>query len=242
MNGVHRQLLVAAAIFSVMSGYAHAGPFTQNWTVYPGEVIGPATGSPTTGACVLKEGSTFKAWYDSDDPSTDDNVMYKTSADGRAWGAAQQVYTSPGNQATPEVAINGGTYYMWVDGDFATSANGTTWQKQGEVTLFDRHYTVLPTAGGFEASYEPQGEEGYHYATSADGRTWHDHGLVLPNGAPRSTFDFMLSSLDVIKVGSTYHMWYAAYHGLLGGGAHSAYATSTDGISWTKHGLVSGFD
>jgi hypothetical protein len=75
-------------------------------------------------------------------------------------------------------------------------------------------------------------------AMTRDWRTFKDLGRVLPRGG-HGTFDARIASFaDVLKDGSTYHMVYegagtsSAYPGDV------AYATSSDGIRWTKHGII----
>jgi predicted GH43/DUF377 family glycosyl hydrolase len=70
------------------------------------------------------------------------------------------------------------------------------------------------------------------YATSTDGINWTKYtgNPVLDVGAD-STWDSDVVRLNTVtKVGSTYQMWY------VGNGHHRiGYATSTDGITWTKY-------
>lgn len=73
------------------------------------------------------------------------------------------------------------------------------------------------------------------YATSPDGFTWtrRGSGPVLQAGAAGSWEANSVGSPTVIKDGSIYKMWYtgldAALYGRIG------YATSSDGITWTKY-------
>jgi len=75
------------------------------------------------------------------------------------------------------------------------------------------------------------------YATSTDGVTWNKWPTpVLLRGAP-GEWDFgSLQPGAVIWDGALFHMWYGA--GAAPGGAgtwHTGYATSPDGVTWTKH-------
>ena len=75
------------------------------------------------------------------------------------------------------------------------------------------------------------------YATSTDGVTWNKWPTpVLLRGAP-GEWDFgSLQPGAVIWDGALFHMWYGA--GAVPGGAgtwHTGYATSPDGVTWTKH-------
>jgi len=69
------------------------------------------------------------------------------------------------------------------------------------------------------------------YATSSDGLNWTKHpSAVMDIGPPGSFDDVSATEFSVLKDGSIYKMWYTGNDdGPIG------YATSSDGISWTKH-------
>ncbi len=72
------------------------------------------------------------------------------------------------------------------------------------------------------------------YATSIDGRNWtkqNSGNPVLNWGSSGSWDDNGLYSVSVIKDGTTYKMWYTGHDGSYAIG----YATSSDGIVWTKY-------
>jgi predicted GH43/DUF377 family glycosyl hydrolase len=72
------------------------------------------------------------------------------------------------------------------------------------------------------------------YATSMDGRNWtkqNNGNPVLFGGASGAWDDSGLYSLCVIKDGTTYKMWYSGNHNSV----QIGYATSSDGITWTKY-------
>ncbi len=73
-----------------------------------------------------------------------------------------------------------------------------------------------------------------YYANSTDAVHWITYGLVLDVGAPGSWEDKDVSTPVVLKDGTTYRMWYT---GVTESGPWSSlgYATSYDGIYWTKH-------
>jgi len=72
------------------------------------------------------------------------------------------------------------------------------------------------------------------YATSTDGINWTKHGMVLDVGpnAWESKGAYSPSVLYDSNAGK-YKMWYTGYDGSKN---RIGYATSTDGINWTKHG------
>ncbi len=73
-----------------------------------------------------------------------------------------------------------------------------------------------------------------YYATSYDGISWNTHGVVLQKGAYGS-WETRVGSPSVILDGTTYKMWYEGYNPVEQCG-RIGYATSYDGISWTKYG------
>ena len=80
------------------------------------------------------------------------------------------------------------------------------------------------------------------YATSSNGRTWTKYGAnpVLTKGAPGDWDDEGVGSCCVIKENDTsYKMWYTGTPDSSFGAIPAiGYATSSDGITWTKQGKV----
>jgi len=71
------------------------------------------------------------------------------------------------------------------------------------------------------------------YATSTNGITWTKYaGNPVVTGTAGS-WDASLGIAGVVFDGTTYHMWYGGFGGGLNGAI--GYATSTDGITWTKY-------
>ena len=72
------------------------------------------------------------------------------------------------------------------------------------------------------------------YATSTDGVSWTKHASnpVIDVGPPGSWDDETVTPGAVIFDGSSYKMWYWGYDGT---SLRTGYATSGDGIDWTKH-------
>jgi len=83
--------------------------------------------------------------------------------------------------------------------------------------------------------YDIYGNMRIGYATSPDGLTWTKHPAnpVLDAGAPGAWDEKLWEAPFVIRESSTsYKMWYG---GLGPAGYGIGYATSSDGITWTKH-------
>jgi hypothetical protein len=99
--------------------------------------------------------------------------------------------------------------------------------------------------GGDERALEAGRVEQVHFrigqATSADGLAWTrrpggaEGGAALGLGAAGAIDGVSAAHPSVVKVGTTYHLWYEAYDGRTWRIAH---ARSTDGASWTKDGAA----
>ena len=61
------------------------------------------------------------------------------------------------------------------------------------------------------------------------------YGVVVPLGSDGSSENADVFYPSVILDGNTYKMWYGGFDG---SHARIHYATSTDGITWDKHGVV----
>jgi len=114
----------------------------------PGDLDAKGVGQPY----VIKEGSTYRMWYEGFDGSVW-RIFYATSTDGVVW-IKQGVALSPGNAGSldeaglrkPVVVSRNGQYELWYTGQTtasplyhvlrATSSDGLTWTKvPGEVEL-----------------------------------------------------------------------------------------------------------
>ena len=156
----------------------------------------------------------------------------------------------------PSVILDAATYKMWYAGSsaadttrkigYATSPDGITWTRQGSSPIFTPgptgawdakigFPTVIKDGSTYKMWYtglnaSDAGQVGY--ATSPDGMIWTRYGAnpVLSYGTNGSWDAVYVGAPNVVKVGSQYHMW---YRGGVNGGI--GYATSPDGITWTKY-------
>jgi hypothetical protein len=146
----------------------------------------------------------------------------------------------------------------------ATSANGTSWARanggdpvldaSSDDTAFDARGVAGPdvvydpgdASAPFKMWYSGIGDVfgAIGYATSTDGLTWtryDDAGTpaaddpVLDHGEAGSPDSFAAADPSVLKDGETWKMWYT---GDDSNKKRIAYATSPDGIAWTKGGKV----
>jgi predicted GH43/DUF377 family glycosyl hydrolase len=154
---------------------------------------------------------------------------------------------------TPE---NGGPSALFL----ATSSNGTTWARANS-----SNPVLQPTAGSFDEDgvygadvvYDPADAlapfrmwysgradvfGGIGLATSTDGVTWTKYAgggpfpvPVLGHGPAGSADSFSAADPSVLKDGSTWKMWYT---GDDSSKKRIAYATSADGVTWSKGGKV----
>lgn len=164
---------------------------------------------------------------------------------------------------SPVVIHENGTYKMWYSGAtglgqvykiyYATSPDGNTWTKWGLVLdvglpgeLDDQkvsfHY-VMKEGNTYKMWYSgadnPISSGGVYrifYATSSDGITWSRQGLVLDVGSPGSSDERLSWSPFVLNESGVYKMWYAGRDAANADRVH--YATSMDGMNWTKQGVV----
>ena len=110
-------------------------------------------------------------------------------------------------------------------------------------SLYARMPFVLREADGtYKMWYS--GQDGYRnrmlYATSFDGIDWTKRGVVIDVLTPPYYWDSVAGQC-VLKLGSTYHMWFSA--GYWSGGpftywAQIYHATSSDGATWSTTGVA----
>jgi predicted GH43/DUF377 family glycosyl hydrolase len=97
--------------------------------------------------------------------------------------------------------------------------------------------SVIQEPGGYKmwyVGYDTEFVGRIGYATSSDGVTWarNPANPVLSPGAAGAWDGGSLGGLCVLRDGSTYKMWYA---GISAGALRIGYATSPDGVTWTKY-------
>jgi predicted GH43/DUF377 family glycosyl hydrolase len=83
--------------------------------------------------------------------------------------------------------------------------------------------------------YDFYGTSQIGYATSPDGTSWtrYADAPVLPVGEPGEWDDSSMELATILKIGNEYRMWYSGSSESSPG--QIGYATSSDGIVWTKH-------
>jgi len=226
--------------------------------------VGPAGSWDETAVItpsVVVNGTTFKMWYTGYDGSHH-RIGYATSTDGINWTKADDVNPvldlgvadswDDESVASPCVLYDGNIYKMWYGGNgligYATSPDGITWTKHdgpvleiGSEGSWDDYLTIIPKVVFLEnrhmmffSGYD--GEHGFSIgcARSPDGIVWtkeEDFNPILE--ASYSWEDNQLYTGDVLMVNNMFEMWYAAGSG--GYNLRTGYATSSDGLNWSKN-------
>lgn len=170
----------------------------------------------------------------------------------------------PGNNTSSDIFANrivkyGSEYRMFffpVDDYFnrlATSSDGIQWNEANFGSIISSEQT-----GRFYNFYLTELKEGntykvwssassdleislgsLYYSTSQDGMTYIGHGMVLDKGGPTSFDSRGIADPWILNAEGKYHLYYSATCDQSSWDAFTiAYATSTDGEYWTKHGVV----
>ena len=265
-DGIYRMWYTGNSSFHYRIHYA-TSPDGVNWTKH-GVIVDLGADGDTDNdiwsLSVLKDSDgTYKMWYTGNN-SFHYRIHYATSEDGVNWTKYGVVLDLGTNRDTNDYGVcdpfvfkdSNGIYRMWyVSFDssywkiyYATSDNGINWTKYGVIldlgadgnTDNDVFYpSVLKDSDGtYKMWYS--GYDGTHwriyYATSPDGINWTKHGVVVDLGADEDTDDNGIYHPSVFKDSNgTYKMWYDSSDGFH---RRIHYATSPDGVNWTKHGIV----
>lgn len=149
---------------------------------------------------------------------------------------------------SPSVLEINGEYQMWYVNEWdiwhAASSDGYNWTASGSNPVFGDGRglalgTVRYTGTSYQMWYSWGGATGQiGYASSADGTTWVDQGLLI---GPSESYDAYAAEIPFVMYDDTaslYKMWYTAGASITEG-RRIAYATSPNpDEGWTKHGLV----
>ena len=175
---------------------------------------------------VIKEDTTYKMWYTAGginypaDTLLRSRICYATSVDGINW------IKYSGNPVL-DVSYTGG------------------WDSNGVETVSILIDSLAPPTEKYKMWYAGQYFNSYRYdigyAYSADGINWIKHtNPVLQVGISSEWDNGFLEGPSVIKEAGIYKMWYCGYDAVVDGNgtdgrANLGYATSPDGINWTKY-------
>jgi predicted GH43/DUF377 family glycosyl hydrolase len=156
----------------------------------------------------------------------------------------------------PEVVVEDNLFKMWYSGrgpdliyhiGYAMSMDGITWEKyaqnpvlsDSEVSTFDDWGAFQPCILKIDDVYHmwytgmSNGITVMHYATSLDGLTWecYEGNPILGLGDFDEFDSEKCERPQVLFIDNKFHMWYHAYDGIR---QTIGYATSPDGINWSK--------
>lgn len=204
-------------IWSIVSPLALA---QISWTEHPDSPVfglGPSGSwddATVFDASVIRDGDTLKMWYTGNDVPQNSAINFKIgyawSLDGLSWVRLDGPVIAGRPGFWDSYGVAGPSVIL--DGD----------------TLRMWYVSTLPSQPG----------KGLGYATSVDGITWtRRDSPILETGPPNEWDGSYLVSGDVIKKGGMFELWFS---GALGSYPFSAitqigYATSSDGINWTKY-------
>ncbi len=213
---------------------------------------------------VVKINNSFRMWYGGSDGSQD-RIGHAISYDGVNWTkrAVNPVMDvgEPGSWDDnhvnmPSIHFDGSTYKMWYGGydgtnyqiGYATSNDAENWVKESNNPVLslglsgewdDYHVSDMDVLfNGTEYKMWYSGHDGTNYkigyATSNDGINWVKHGgnPILSLGSSGSWEDEGVSSPSIFYDGFSYKMWYTGFDGA---NRRIGYATSSNGINWTKY-------
>jgi predicted GH43/DUF377 family glycosyl hydrolase len=213
---------------------------------------------------IIKDGNLYKMWYTGYN-NTGSRIGYATSLDGVTWTKDDSNpvldHGSPGEWdewiASPTVIKDGATFKMWYCGDdethvrigYATSPDGITWTEYASNPVFDlgntgewddydvRHPTVLYIGAIYKMWYSGKNftsqDSKIGYATSSDGVNWIRYsGNPVMKGTSGDWDAIIKSGGNSMLFNGTYKFWYT---GMNSTGHRIGYATSPDGITWTKY-------
>lgn len=194
-------------------GYATSSD-GKNWTKYadaPVMEAGPFQSWEDSGVMsptVIKTDTGYKMWYCGNDGLIS-KIGYATSPDGVQWTK------HPGNPVV-----------------LSTSESSSSKVAVGSTPI---HPNVLYVGNTYKMWYSSANS--IQYATSTDGINWtiHPESPALTRGDDGSWESISVLDPSVSFDGTTYHMWYTGNSNALTTGLSIGYASSTDGINWTKY-------
>ena len=167
--------------------------------------------APTNGDSfrdVVHVGSTYYGYFERLNGSKWD-VELATSSDGLSWGAMGSNLLAYGASGQPDE-------YGHAD-PTVRYEGGTTWKMWTDEFNASSHWV------------------GICYSTSTDGSSWSRQSESLTLGATYDWDDNFIHHPSVIKIGSTYFMYYSGAQVASSTTWHIGLATSTDGTTWTKY-------
>jgi hypothetical protein len=226
-----------------------------NWTEYSNSLPTAGLQAGASHPVVLYDpggfggGFFYKIWYW--DPTVSyaliDAIRYAESIDGINWVNDQPIQQHPTNQTLQLIDGVPGSYFfhnygpgcLFYNASATNIGSGTPDDKSDDLPMTYRYIMYYDSSG--EGSSPNGSVEQESLAYSTDGIYWIRYGdepVLLPSGNA-ADWDGMYSfRTTIIRLGTTFHMWYAGANGDNSIGTYYAHgighATSTDGLNWAK--------
>jgi predicted GH43/DUF377 family glycosyl hydrolase len=230
--------------------YLATSPDGSTWTKYNNTVPSDSDTTSTNGRVptgtsgkgdermvmyptVIKDGSTYKMWYTGGDISSKFSIFYATSPDGYTWTKYDNTIPAISDTTSTNGRLARGTSGKGDDsyvGDVSIVKDGSTYKMWYAATS--------------ETGYTP----GAYLATSPDGLTWTKYDNTIPPTSNTTSTNGRVSlgksgsgdasgfdGPSVIIDNGVYKMWYQAANAETGFISAIYYATSPDGLTWTKY-------
>ena len=261
-QGIYVENIVVDQPVTLEGGYEAAGwtrDIEQYETIIDGSSsrtnMGDWDGTSIHTSTVISDSGQFKMWYRGWGLTTS-GFGLATSPDGTVWTKhlGNPVMTATeewedGNLDQSHVIQDGALYKMWYGANdraigYATSADGINWIKhennpimEGTAGAWDKEgvsatFVIKVGPSDYRMWYQTNDSSGIGYATSSDGLTWIKRATpVLTRGPQGALDDAKIADPNVLFDGTQYHMWYAGESDV---GWRIGYATSPDGVNWTK--------
>jgi len=125
--------------------------------------------------------------------------------------------------------------------DHISLRNGKTWTSVQNLGILGSGPTVIKESGTYKMWYTDNAASptNMNYVTSSNGLNWSTPVIVFTRTTNSTVWDdTYLFNPSVIKLNSTYKMWYQASKGLLPADKSIIYCESSDGINWSNFQTV----
>jgi sucrose-6-phosphate hydrolase SacC (GH32 family) len=231
-------------------------PSMVEFTPYKANPVFQGTGTDTWDkkirerGFILKEDGEYKMWYTGYAQDSEPKYLgYATSDDGIHWSRYSDEPVFKGKWTEDMFVFkDGGKYYMYAEGEndvahLLTSADGISWQEQGDLVILETSGEPIPGPYGTPAVWIEDGiwylfyernDLGIWLATSEDKMTWkniQDEPVVKMG--PEAYDEGAVAANQVLKFEGKYYLY---YHG----SSNPDWADPNANALWTSNVAVSG--
>lgn len=173
----------------------------------------------------------------SNDTSTEEVVVEEENTTSKEDGVEDVEVETPKKEVVVEDKTTETVNYEWVEYaknpviEFGDTMKNFMW---GDPSVIKENGVYKMWMGAEDITKNPLEVKAY-YATSDDGIDWDIRKEPVLRPTPGAWDSHGIEVPSVIKVGSTYHMYYTGYDQDFSAAVYSiGHATSKDGINWTK--------